>query len=106
MISKIKLKKGDLVIVNSGTEKGKKGKILEVLVKDQKVIVEGINVRTKHVKPRKQGQESGIIKRECPINVSKVNFFNEKIGKATRLGIKVNEDGTKSRICKKTNKEV
>lgn len=101
MITKMKLKKGDMVIVNTGSEKGKKGKILSVDRKSGKVLVEGINVRTKHVKPTKQGQESGIIKRECPINVSKVSFYCDKCEKGVRIGIKVAEDGTKARFCKK-----
>ncbi|MCX8075092.1 MAG: 50S ribosomal protein L24 [Clostridia bacterium] len=100
-MAKTKLKKGDTVIVNTGTEKGKKGEILEVVRKDSKVVVKGVNIRTKHVKPRKQGQESGIIKRECPINISKVSFYCEKCDKGVRLGIKVAEDGSKSRFCKK-----
>lgn len=100
-MSKMKLRKGDMVVVNSGTEKGKKGEILKVDLKNSKVLVKGINVRTMHVKARKQGQESGIIKREAPINVSKVNFYCDKCGKGVKLGIKVSEDGTKSRYCKK-----
>ena len=100
-MSKMKLRKGDMVIVNSGTEKGKKGEIIKVDLKNSKVLVKGINVRTMHVKARKQGQESGIIKREAPVNVSKVNYFCEKCGKGVKLGIKVSEDGTKSRYCKK-----
>ena len=100
-MSKMKLRKGDMVIVNSGTEKGKKGEIIKVDLKNSKVLVKGINVRTMHVKARKQGQESGIIKREAPINVSKVNFYCEKCGKGVKLGIKISEDGKKSRYCKK-----
>ena len=100
-MSKMKLRKGDMVIVNSGTEKGKKGEIIKVDLKNSKVLVKGINVRTMHVKARKQGQESGIIKREVPINVSKVNYFCDKCGKGVKLGIKVAEDGSKSRYCKK-----
>ena len=100
-MSKMKLRKGDMVIVNSGTEKGKKGEIIKVDLKNSKVLVKGINVRTMHVKARKQGQESGIIKREAPINVSKVNLYCEKCGKGVKLGIKISEDGTKSRYCKK-----
>ena len=101
--AKIKLNVDDTVIVNSGVDKGKKGKILKVLRADNKVIVQGVNVRTKHVKARKQGQESGIMKIESPINVSKVNFYCEKCGKGVRLGVKVNEDGSKSRFCKSCN---
>ena len=74
MLRKLKLKKGDTVIVNTGSEKGKKGTILDIDRKNGKVTVKDVNVRTKHVKARKQGQESGIIKIECPIDVSKVNY--------------------------------
>ncbi len=101
MIAKTKLKKGDMVIVNTGSEKGKKGEILAISRKDGKVIVKGINIRTKHVKARKQGQENGIIKVECPINISKVNYYCEKCGKGVKLGIRVTEDGNKERFCKK-----
>ena len=100
-MTKMKLRKGDTVIVNSGTEKGKKGKILEISLKDNKVLVEGINVRTIHSKARKAGEESGIIKREKMIDASKVNYFCEKCGKGVKLGIKVDKDGSKARVCKK-----
>ena len=103
MLIKTKLKKGDTVIVNTGSEKGKKGTILDIDKKSGIVTVKDINVRTKHVKARKQGQESGIMKIESPINVSKVNFYCEKCGKGVRLGVKVNEDGSKSRFCKSCN---
>ena len=103
MLIKTKLKKGDTVIVNTGSEKGKKGTILDIDKKSGKVTVKDINVRTKHVKARKQGQESGIMKLESPITVSKVNFYCEKCGKGVRLGVKVNEDGSKSRFCKSCN---
>ena len=100
MLTKIKLKKGDTVIVNTGAEKGKKGTILNIDRKTGKVTVKDINVRTKHVKARKQGQESGIIKVECPIDVSKVSFYCDRCEKGVRLGINVNKDGTKTRFCK------
>ncbi len=103
MIAKMKLKKGDVVIVNSGSEKGKKGEILRIDRKNAKVVVKGINVRTKHVKARKQGQESGIIKSENPIDASKVNYYCEKCGKGVKLGIKIEDNGTKTRFCKKCN---
>lgn len=101
MVAKLRLKKGDTVIVNTGSEKGKKGEILEASKKEGKVIVKGINVRTKHVKAKKQGQESGIIQRECPINISKVSYYCEKCGKGVKLGYKITEDGKKVRFCKK-----
>ena len=103
MIAKVKLKKGDKVVVNSGSEKGKKGEIIAISPKEGKVIVKGVNIRTKHVKARKQGQESGILKNECPINISKVSFYCEKCDKGVKLGINVAEDGTKTRFCKKCN---
>ena len=101
MIAKMKIKKGDMVIVNSGAEKGKKGEVIAVSAKENIVIVKGINIRTKHVKPTKQGQESGRISRECPIHASKVSFYCDKCDKGVKLGIKVQEDGTKQRFCKK-----
>lgn len=103
--SKIKLRVNDIVIINSGVEKGKKGKVLRVLNADNKVIVQGVNVRTKHVKPKKQGQESGIIKIESPISVSKANYFCAKCEKGVRIGI-ANKDGKKTRSCKKCNTEI
>ena len=72
MVAKIKLKKGDTVIVNSGSEKGKKGEILSVDRKNGKVIVKGVNVRTMHVKARRQGQESGIIKKKQLLTYQKL----------------------------------
>lgn len=103
--SKLKLRAGDTVVVNTGTDKGKKGKVLEVLRADNKVVVQGVNVRTRHVKPRKQGQESGILKIEAPIYVSKVSYFCEKCGKGVKLGIE-NKDGKKVRVCRKCKTEI
>ena len=96
----MKIKKGDNVKVLSGNDKGKTGEVLEVIPKTEKVIVKGINVRKKHVKARKQGEESGIIPVECAIHVSKVNVVCPKCGKATRIGY-VEEKGEKVRVCKK-----
>lgn len=104
--SKIKLQKGDTVIVNSGAEKGKKGEVLKVLRADNKVVVQGINVRTRHVKARKQGQESGILKIEAPIHVSKVNYYCDKCSKGVKLGVVVSPDGKRTRVCKKCNTEI
>ena len=96
----LKVKKGDTVQVLSGNDKAKTGEVLEVLPKTEKVIVKGVNVRKKHVKPRKQREESGIIPVECPIHMSKVNVVCPKCGKATRIGFKVEKD-QKVRVCKK-----
>ena len=96
----LKVKKGDTVQVLSGNDKAKTGEVLEVLPKAEKIIVKGVNVRKKHVKPRKQGEESGIIPVEFPIHMSKVNVVCPKCGKATRIGFKVEKD-QKVRVCKK-----
>ena len=96
----MKVKKGDTVQVLSGNDKGKKGEVLEVMPKDSKVVVKGVNVRKKHIKPRKQGEEGGIIPLECSIHSSKANVVCPKCGKATRIAMKI-EDKKKIRTCKK-----
>ena len=101
----MRIKKGDTVQVLSGNDKGKTGEVLEVMPKDSKVVVKGVNVRKKHVKARKQGQESGIISVECAINSSKVNVVCPKCGKSTRVEYKI-EDNKKVRICKKCGAKI
>ena len=103
--SKIKLRVDDTVIVNSGVDAGKKGKILKVLRADNKVIVQGVNVRTKHTKPRRQGEQGGIVKVESPVHISKVNYYCDKCGKGVKLGVQV-KDGKKIRVCRKCNTEI
>jgi len=98
----LKIRKGDTVIVLSGNDKGKTGEVLETLPKDNKVVVKGVNIRKKHVKPRKQGEEGGIIPAECAIDASKVNVVDPKTGKATKIGFK-EEKGKKVRVAKKSN---
>ena len=101
----MRIKKGDTVQVLSGNDKGKTGEVLEVMPKLQKVIVKGINIRKKHVKPRKQGEEGGIIPVECSIHSSKVNVVCPKCNKATRLGV-VKEGKEKIRVCKKCGNKI
>ncbi len=96
----MKIKKGDNVLVLSGNDKGKTGEVLEVIPKTQKVIVKGVNIRKKHVKPRKAGEEGGIIPSEFPIHSSKVNVVCPKCQKSTRVGYIVEND-EKVRVCKK-----
>ena len=98
----MKIKKGDTVKVLSGNDKGKTGEVLTVIPKTEKIVVKGVNVRKKHVKARKQGEESGIIPVECSIHSSKVNVVCPKSGKATRIGYVI-EKGEKVRVCKKCN---
>ena len=99
------IKKDDKVVVLSGKDKGKQGKVLVADPKAMKVIVEGVNVATKHQKPRQQGQEGGIIKVETPLYVSKVQLVCPKCGKGTRVGHKIT-DGKKVRVCKKCGAEI
>lgn len=100
-VEKIHVKKDDLVIVISGKDKGKQGKVLSAMPKQGKVIVEGVNIATKHKKPRAMGQPGGIIKQEAAIYASKVMLVCPRCGKATRLAHKLLEDGNKVRLCKK-----
>ena len=99
-MNKLHVKTGDTVVILSGKDKGKKGKVLEASPKEQKVIVEGYNMVTKHVKPTRRGQSGGIVKAEGAIYACKVQVICPKCGKPTRIGHKINEDGTKSRVCK------
>ncbi len=101
----MRVKKGDNVQVLSGNDKGKTGEILEVIPKADKIIVKDVNIRKKHVKARKQGDESGIISVECAIPASKVSVVCPKCGKATRVGYSVEKD-KKVRICKKCGAEL
>ena len=93
------IKKNDTVVVLSGKDRGKKGKVLGTVPADAKVVVEGINMVTCHVKPRRQGEEGGIVKREAAIASCKVQVVCPKCGKATRVAHKI-EDGKKIRVCK------
>ena len=96
----MRIRKGDTVKVLSGNDKGKTGEVLEIIPKTNKLVVKGVNVRKKHVKARKQGDESGIISVECAIHSAKVNVVCPKCGKATKVGY-VEEKGEKVRVCKK-----
>ena len=105
MKNKIKLKKGDEVIVLAGKDKGKKGKIVKVISENRKVIVSDINKYKKHQKPG-NNEPGGIIEKDMPIHVSNVAFFDSKINKGVRLGFNFNKDGKKIRINKKSGKEI
>ena len=99
------IRKDDKVVVLSGKDKGKQGKVIKADPKAMKLIVEGVNVATKHQKPRKQGEEGGIFKIETPIYASKVQLVCPKCGKATRVAHKIT-DGKKTRVCKKCGAEI
>ena len=93
------VKKGDTVVVLSGKDKGKQGKVLGTVPSEDKVVVEGINMVTCHVKPRRQGETGGIVQREAALYASKVQVVCPKCKKGTRVAHKI-EDGKKSRVCK------
>ena len=96
----MKIKKGDTVQVLSGNDKGKKGEVLQVMPKDSKIVVKGVNVRKKHIKPRKQGEEGVLISVEVAIPSAKANVVCPKCGKTTKVGYS-EEKGVKVRVCKK-----
>ena len=102
---KLKLKKGDKVIVTTGKDKGKTGEITTVFPKENKVVVAGVNMVKRHTKPS-QESAGGIISKEMPIHVSNVALVDPKTGKATRVGYKVEKDGHKVRVAKKSGEVV
>ncbi len=99
-MNKMHVKTGDEVIVISGKDKGKKGKVLAVNPSEKKVIVEKVNVMTRHQKPRSQTQQGGLVQKESPIYACKVMRVCPKCGKATRIGKQVNAEGKAFRVCK------
>ena len=101
----MRIKTGDTVVVISGKDKGKKGKVISALPKKDRVVVEGVNVVTKHQKPNKEHQQGGLIKKEASIHVSNVMLFDAKVGKGTRVSIK-EENGKKVRISKKSGEKL
>ena len=104
-MSKLHIRKDDTVIVLAGSDKGKTGKVLKVLVKDERAIVEGINVVSKSAKPSAKNPQGGIIKQEAPIHISNLSLIDPKSGKATRVAIK--REGKKIiRIAKKSGEEI
>lgn len=102
MNNKVHVKKGDEVVVINGKYRGVRGKVMDVSPSEGKVIVEGVNIVTKHVKPRKAGEPGGLIKAESPLYADKVQLICPKCGRPTRTGSTVNAKGKKMRTCKKS----
>ena len=100
-MNKVHVKKGDEVVVINGKYRGARGKVMEVSPSENKVIVEGVNIVTKHVKPRKMGEPGGLVKAESALYADKVQLICPKCGRATRTGSKINAKGQKVRTCKK-----
>ncbi len=99
--NKLRLKKGDTVVVLSGKDRKKKGQILKVFPAERKVIVSGVNEVKKHTKPSKTSQ-GGIVKKSMPMHISKVAYFDEKAGSGSKIGFKILKDGEKKRFSKKS----
>ncbi len=102
-MANMKLKTGDKVVVITGKDKGKEGKILKADRKNNRVVVEGVNMVSRHTKPSAKNQQGGIIKKEAPIHVSNVMYVHN--GKPTRLGVMI-KDGKKVRVAKKTGEVI
>lgn len=100
-----KIKKGDSVVVRSGKDKGRTGTVLQVLPKDEKVLVSGINVATRHRKPTQGNPQGGIDRREAPMHISKVSLADPKDGKATRVRFET-KDGKKVRVAVKSGETI
>ncbi|MDY3283823.1 MAG: 50S ribosomal protein L24 [Prevotella sp.] len=105
-MSKLHIKKDDTVIVLTGEDKGKTGKVLKVLVEKNRAIVEGVNIVSKSAKPSAKNPQGGIVKMEAPIHISNLSLIDPKSGKATRVAIKKTDDGKKVRIAKKSGEEI
>ena len=101
----MKIKKGDQVLIISGKDRGKKGKILAVFPKELRVLVEGINIRKKHVKPKRSGEKGQTVETPTPLAVSNVKLVCPKCSKPARVGYKMTGD-KKYRICKKCDQEI
>ncbi len=101
-----KIKKGDFVVVIKGKDAGKKGRVLNIFPEEGRVLVEGINFVKKATRPRRVDRQGGIITMEKPISISNVQFFCMKCSHRTRLGVRIMEDGTKVRYCKRCNELV
>lgn len=101
----MRIKKGDTVLIVSGKDKGRTGKVLRALPGGEKIMVEGINLRKRHVRPRKSGEKGQIVEISAPMNISNAKFICSKCGKATKVGYKLGEK-EKYRICKKCGQRI
>jgi large subunit ribosomal protein L24 len=102
----MKIKKDDNVIITSGKDKGKTGKVVHALPREDRVVVEGVNIRKVHQKPRQTGQKGQIVEITMPVNVSNVALIDPKTKKATRIGFSFDEKGKKTRITKASGTKV
>ena len=101
----MKIRKGDTVLIISGKDRGKRGKILEVFPKERRVVIEGANIRKKHTRPKRSGEKGQIIQLPAPVDISNIKLICSKCGKTSRVGYKIVEN-KKYRICKKCGQEI
>jgi large subunit ribosomal protein L24 len=106
MQKKLHIKKGDTVVVITGNNKGQKGRVLEVIRKTERAIVEGVNMIKKHTKPNAATPQGGIIEKEAPVHISNLMLFDAKSGVATRVGRRLNDKGKLVRFSKKSGEEI
>ncbi len=105
MATKVKIKKGDRVVVLAGKDKGEKGQVIKVLPRENKAIVQGVNLVRRHQK-QTQTQEAGIISKEAAIHISNIALKDPKDGKPTRVGMKILENGDKVRVARRSGEEI
>ena len=105
-MAQLHIKKGDTVYVNAGDDKGATGRVLEVQVKKNRAIVEGVNIVSKSTKPNAQHPQGGIVKMEAPVHISNLNVVDPKTGKPTRIGRRKNDAGKNVRYAKKSGEEI
>lgn len=105
-MSKLHIKKGDMVYVNAGEDKGKTGRVMKVDAEKQRAIVEGVNMMSKSTKPSAKHPQGGIIKQEAPIHISNLNVLDPKTNKPTRIGRRLGEDGKLVRYSKISGEEI
>jgi len=106
MQKKLHIKKGDTVYVNSGEYRGQQGKVLEVIRKTNKALVEGINMISKHTKPNADNPQGGIVKKEAPIHISNLMVVDPSTGNPTRIGRRLNDENKLVRYSKKSGEEI
>jgi len=106
MQKKLHIRKGDIVIVNSGEYKGQQGRVLEVNRKELRAIVEGVNMVSKHTKPNATHPQGGILKKEAPVHISNLNLVDPSTGEAARVGRKLNDKSKLVRYSKKSGEEI
>lgn len=106
MQKKLHIKKGDTVVVNTGNDKGQKGRVLEVFTKTSRAIVEGVNMMKKHTKPNAESPQGGIIEKEASIHISNLMLVDPKTGEATRIGRRLDDNGKLVRFSKKSGEEI